>query len=79
MEMLKWMWRGLITRLGMMTAQIPPPPHRRDPEVSKHFQVEPIETHDPPPGAVGRAADEPKVEPQAHPHPAERRGTSPPA
>ena len=24
MEMVKWMWRGLLTRLGMMAAQIPP-------------------------------------------------------
>jgi hypothetical protein len=37
MEMLKWMWRGLLTRIGLMTTLIPPPPHRRDPEVSALF------------------------------------------
>jgi hypothetical protein len=73
MEMLKWMWRGLLTRIGLMTAQIPPPPHRRDPEVSALFQVEPIEEHDLPPMATG--GDDPKQNPQAHPHPAERRGS----
>jgi len=72
MEMLKWMWRGLLTRLGLMTAQIPPPPHRRDPEVSQLFQVEPIEEHDPPPSDV---ADELKQQAQHHPHSTERRGS----
>lgn len=76
MELLKWMWRGLITRLRLMTAQIPPPPHRRDPDVSEHFQVEPIEEHDMPPQGVAGVADEPKREPQQHPHPAERRGSN---
>ena len=70
MEMLKWMWRGLITRLGLMTAEIPPPPHRRDPEVSEIFQVEPIEEHDMLPTEVPGA---PHGEAQQHPHPAERR------
>ncbi|MEI7925970.1 MAG: hypothetical protein WCI61_07285 [Chloroflexota bacterium] len=74
MEMLKWMWRGLITRLGLMAGEIPPPPHRRNPEVSAHFQVEPIEEHDLPPTASGEG-DEAKHNPQAHPHPAERRGS----
>lgn len=72
--MLKWMWRGLMTRLGLMAAQIPPPPHRRDPEVSQHFQVAPMEEHNPPPGGAV-VGDEPKHEPQAHPHPADRRGS----
>ena len=72
MEMLKWIWRGLLTRLGMMTAQIPPPPHRRDPKVSQHFQVEPFEEQEMPPSAV---AGEPELEAQQHPHPAERRGS----
>ncbi|MGE3855343.1 MAG: hypothetical protein AB7G21_00150 [Dehalococcoidia bacterium] len=71
--MLKWMWRGLLTRIGIMTQQIPPPPHRRDPEVSKHFQVEPVEEQDLPPTEA--AGDDPKQQPQAHPHPAERRGS----
>ncbi len=69
-EMLKWMWRGLVTRLGLMAGEIPPPPHRRDPEVSRHFQVEPLEEHDLPP-VVPRS--DPRLAPQAHPHPSERR------
>lgn len=72
--MLKWIWRGLLTRLGMMAAEVPPPPHRRDPEVSQHFQVEREERHDLPPRSV--PGDEPRREAQHHPHPAERRGSN---
>lgn len=73
MEMVKWMWRGLLTRLGMMAAQIPPPPHRRDPEVSKHFQVEPFEEQELVPRNV---SEERKQAAQHHPHPADRQGTT---
>ncbi len=70
--MLKWMWRGLVTRLGLMAGEIPPSPHCRDPEVSKHFQVEPCEEHDLPP--VIPRSDPPRLGPQAHPHPSDRPG-----
>ena len=73
MEMLKWMWRGLITRLGLMAGEIPPPPHRRDPEVSQHFMVEPIVEDDLP--AQDAPVEGGKQVPQAHPHPSERRGS----
>ena len=69
MGILKWMWRGLITRLGLMAGEIPPPPHLREPEL----QIDPVEEHDLPPSAVD--GDEPERDPQAHPHPAERRGS----
>lgn len=73
MQMLKWIWRGLVTRLAMMARLIPPPPHRRDPKVSEHFQVEPPEQHvgpPPPHGVQPRGhADEPEMQPQQHVHP----------
>ena len=70
MELLKWIWRGLMRRFGMMASEIPPPPHLRDPEVAEHFLVEPVEEHDTLPAATPGV---PEQEAQAHPHPAERR------
>lgn len=72
---LNWVGRGLRTRLGMMAAQIPPSPHRRDPEVSKHFQVagdppKPREDEKPPfLQPHEKPHDDPKQEPQYHPAP----------
>ena len=74
MEMLKWIWRGLVSRLAMITRLIPAPPHRRDPEVSEHFMVEPPEVHLPPPTShlapPPGHSDEPEMRPQQHVNPA---------
>lgn len=49
MNMIKWIFRGLVSRLVAMTRLVPFPPHRRDPEVSAKLQVEPIQRTDVPP------------------------------
>lgn len=51
MNMIKWIYRGLVSRLIAMTRVLPFPPHRRDPEVSAKLQVEPIQRTDVPPVA----------------------------
>ncbi|MDA0270375.1 MAG: hypothetical protein O2798_05920 [Chloroflexi bacterium] len=41
MNFIKWVFRGLVSRLAMMASVVPFPVHRRDPKVSAKFQVEP--------------------------------------
>ncbi len=53
MNFLKWIARGIVSRIAMMTRVLPFPAHRRDPATSAKTQVEPIQRTAPPPTSSG--------------------------
>lgn len=73
MNLIKWMFRGLVSRLVAMTRLVPFPPHRRDPEVSAKLQVEPIQRTDVPP-VPGVEQHTPKDQQHINPAPEMERG-----
>ena len=73
MDFVKWIVRGIVSRLAMMTRLLPFPPHRRDPATSAKLQVEPIQRSAPPPTSTG-SGEVPGDHQHVNPSPEMERG-----